>query len=304
MNCKNILASLALTGMVLLAIGSPVFASGTQLLANPGFEDGGGSYNGWFTFGSGVQISTAADDNIFRSGVAASKTFGEFNGCPIPNFDVGGYGQLFTPTVGQMYEFSGYSFVAAIDSILGDDTCIGNRVIAKIVFFNAASGGNEISSNEVIVGDWSTPLETWVPFTVSALAPAGALRVEALILFLQPGCETGAVFLDDLFFCENASTTEPNVLANPSFDTDLSGWTIFGNVFYEEGNPLAIPSRASLRRTPTGAAKLFGTFTTGCSACMRSTPASKTASAGPTKTWPSPESSSATTAAPTSAAPT
>jgi len=262
MNCKNILASLALAGMVLLAIGSPVFASGTQLLANPGFEENP-EYNGWFKFGNGVQRSTPSTDNIARTDTAAAKVFGEFNGCPIPNFDVGGFGQSFVPTAGQTYEFSGYSFVAAIDSILGNDTCIGNRTIAKIVFFDAASGGNEISSNEVIVGDWSTPLETWIPFTVSAPAPAGALRVEALILFLQPGCETGAVFLDDLFFCEYASTTEPNVLANPSFDTDLSGWNVFGNGFYEQGNPLAIPSRASLRRTPTGAAKLFGTFTPG-----------------------------------------
>jgi hypothetical protein len=92
--------------------------------------------------------------------------------------------------------------------------------------------------------------------------------VEALILFLQPGCDTGSVFLDDLFFCESAPTTDPNVLANPSFDTDLSGWTTFGNVFYEQGNPLAIPSRASLRRTPTGAAKLFGTFNPGSDSGM------------------------------------
>ena len=255
MKWKNALASLALAGVVLLAIGSPAFAAGVQLLANPGFEDAGGSYNGWFTFGSGVQISTAADDNIFRSGVAASKTFGEFSGCPIPNFDVGGYGQLFTPTAGQDYEFSGYAFVAAVDSILGDDTCISNRAIAKIVFFDAVSGGNEMSSNEVIVGGWDTPIETWIPFSVSAPAPAGALRVEALILFLQPGCDTGAVFLDDLFFCENAPVTDPNVLANPSFDTDVSGWTQFGNVFHED--------RSFGLRTTTGSAKLFGTFVLG-----------------------------------------
>jgi hypothetical protein len=58
------------------------------------------------------------------------------------------------------------------------------------------------------------------------------------------------------------------VLVNPSFDTDVSGWTTFGNVFWEEGNPLLIPSRASLRRTPTGAAKLFGTFTPGSDSGM------------------------------------
>ena len=262
MKWKNALASLALAGLVMLAIGSPAFADGVQLLANPGFEETP-QYNGWFTFGNGVQWSTPSTENIARTDTAAAKIHGEFNGCPIPNFDVGGFGQSFTPVAGKDYEFSGYSFVSSADTLYGDDTCISNRVIAKIVFFDAASGGNEISSNEIIVGDWSTPRDVWVPFTVSAPGPTGALRVEALILFLQPGCDEGAAFLDDLFFCENAPTVDANVLANPSFDTDLSGWTVFGNVFYEEGSPLAIPSRASLRRTPTGAAKLFGTFSVG-----------------------------------------
>jgi len=262
MKWKNALASLALAGVVLLAIGSPAVASGVQLLTNPGFE-GTPQYNGWFTFGSGVQWSTPSTDNIARTDTAAAKIYGEFNGCPIPNFDVGGFGQSFTPVAGQDYEMSGYSFVSTADTLYGDDTCISNRVIAKIVFFNAASGGNEISSNEIIVGDWTTPRDVWVPFTVSAPTPPGALRVEALILFLQPGCDEGAVYVDDLLFCESAPTVDPNLLVNPSFDTDLSGWTVFGNVFHEEGSPLAVPSRASLVHTPTGSAKLFGTFSVG-----------------------------------------
>jgi hypothetical protein len=249
--------------MLILSItGSQANAVGVQLLTNPGFEETP-AYNGYFTFGSGVQWSTPSTDNIARTDTAAAKVYGEYSGCPIPNFDVGGFGQSFTPVVGQDYEFSGYSYVSSGDTIPGDDTCIGNRMIAKIVFFDAASGGNEISSNEIILGDWSTPRDVWVPFTVSAPAPTGALRVEALILFLQPGCDDGAVFVDDLFFSENTPTADTNVLVNPSFDTDLSGWTVFGNAFYEEGSPLAIPSRASLRRTPTGAAALFGTFSVG-----------------------------------------
>jgi len=246
---------LVLTCAAVLAVGSQALAGGVQLLTNPGFEDLGGSLNGWTSFGSGVQISTPGTDNIFRSGTAASKMFGEFTACPIPIFDVGGYFQAFTPTAGQIYELSGYSFVADVDSLLGNDTCISNRVIAKIVFYDAAVGGNEMSSNEIIVGDWSTPREAWIPFSVSAPAPAGALRVQAMMLFLQPGCDTGAVFADDLFFCEDAPVADPNVLANPSFDTDLSGWNVFGNVFYD--------GRSFARRTPTGAAKLFGTFTPG-----------------------------------------
>lgn len=255
MKCKNAMASLALAGVVALATVPHAFADGVQLLANPGFEEAGGSYNGWFTFGHAVKLSTPGTDNIFRTDSTAAKVYGESNGCPLPVFDVGGFGQSFTPVVGQVYEFSGYSFVSSADTIPGDDTCLHNRMIAKVVFFDAASSGNEISSNEIVVGDWSTPRDQWIPFTVSAPAPPGALRVEPLILFLQPACDSGAVFVDDLFFSENAPTADANVLANPSFDTDLSGWTVFGNAFYD--------GRSFARRTPTGAAKLFGTYSPG-----------------------------------------
>ena len=251
---------LVLTCAAVLAVGQRASAGGVQLLTNPGFEALGGSYSGWTTFGSGVQISTAATDNIFRNGAAASKVFGEFNGCPIPNFDVGGYFQSFTPTVGQVYTFSGYSFVSSVDPLPGNDTCVKNRAIVKIVFYNAPVGGAEIATNEFIIGDWSSRLDAWMPFSVSAPAPAGALRVQAMILFLQPGCDTGAVFVDDLFFCENAPVAAPNVLANPSFNTNLTGWTTFGNVFWD--------GRSFARRTPTGGAKLFGTFTPGSDSGM------------------------------------
>ncbi|MDH4036207.1 MAG: T9SS type A sorting domain-containing protein [Candidatus Krumholzibacteria bacterium] len=253
-------ALLAVACAAVLAVSHAAFADGVQLLTNPGFETGGGSYAGWTSFGSGVQISTPGTDNIIHTGTAASKVYGEFNNCPIPTFDVGGYFQSFTPTAGQVYTFSGYSFVSSADPMPGNDTCVRNRAIAKIVFYNAAVGGAEMATNEVIIGNWSSPLDAWVPFSVSAPAPVGALRVQAMILFLQPGCDTGAVFVDDLLFCEGAPVASPNVLVNPSFNTDLSGWTTFGNVFYD--------NRSFARRTPTGAAKLFGTFTPGSDSGM------------------------------------
>lgn len=239
----------ALTVVVLLGAGSPAFAQ-TNLLANPGFEDAGGSYNGWFTFGSGPQISTAATDNVMRTGEAASKIYGEFN-C-ISYEPVGGYGQAFTPTVGRVYEFGGYFYVSSSDPIPGTDTCNKNRAIAQVAFFNASSGGSVIARNEVVIGDGNTPLDQWFDFSVSAPAPAGALRVEALVLFLQPACDTGSVFVDDAYFYEHTPTVEENLLVNPSFDTNLDGWTTFGNVFHE---PLVLGFR-----TPTGSAKLFGPF--------------------------------------------
>ena len=95
------------------------------------------------------------------------------------------------------YELGGYGFVSGEDAIPGTNTCDYNRLIAKVVFFDATSGGNEISSNEIVIGDWRTPYDQWIPFTVSTIAPAGAQRVETLFLFLQPACDTGAVYVDD-----------------------------------------------------------------------------------------------------------
>lgn len=245
-----------ITGLVAMivaasAVVSPSFAGG-NLLVNPGFEANGGSYDGWLTFGSGVQLSLPAGDNIIRSGSAASKIYGEFTGCPPPNFDVGGYGQSFTPTPGLVYKFSGFHFVSSGDPMTGTDICNENRCLAKVVFFDAAVGGNELGSNEVIIGAGYTPTDQWMEFSVSAPAPVGALRVEALILFLQPGCATGTVFVDDTSLYELEEVPRPNILANPSFDTDLSGWDTFGNVYHD--------ARSFFYRTSTGTAKLFGPF--------------------------------------------
>jgi len=244
---------LCLTLAATLVVGAA--ASQANMLANPGFEDGGGSYSGWDTFGNGPNISVAGDeDDIYRSGIAAAKIYGEFNNCPdFPQFDVGGVFQAFSVTPGTEYQFSGYSYVSSADTIPGMDTCLGNRLIAKIVFFNGS--GIEIASNEVILGDWSTPLDQWIPFSVSAPVPSTAATVQPMLLFLQPGCDEGSVFVDDLVFVENTPVTETNVLTNPSFDTDLSGWNAFGNAYYD-GRSWAV-------RTPTGSCKLYGTFSVG-----------------------------------------
>jgi hypothetical protein len=242
-------------GLVAACAAAP--ATAQNLLANPGFETGGGSYAGWFTFGSGVQMSTAATDNIFRSGGAASKTFGGFAGCPnFPSFSVGGFGQAFAaPAAGQVYTLSGHSYIASADSIPGTATCSGNRMLAKIVFFNAASGGAELSSNEIVIGDFDTVKDQWLPFTVSAPVPAGAQRVEALFLYLQPACAPGSVFLDDVEFTATAAPVLANQLTNPSFSSGLTGWSSFGNAL-SETRPFAV-------RTPSGSVKMFSTFVPG-----------------------------------------
>lgn len=244
------LVGLALT--VALTSGTVSTAAGQNLLTNPGFETG--DYSGYFTFGAGVQMSTPETDNIALTGSFAAKVFGEFTGCPFPTFDVGGFGQSFAVVPGKVYDFRGAGFVSSADSIPGETICANNRMIAKIVYRNASN--TEIASNEVIIGGPLTPLDTWIEFDVSLPAPATAATVEALILFLQPACDEGSVFVDDLVFEAKDPVSETNLLANPSFaEAGFSGWSIFGNVFAE--------TRTTLMRTTNGGAALFGTFVEG-----------------------------------------
>ena len=246
-----------LVGVSLAAVGLAVSGAtptaAQNLLANPGFEEGGGSYDGWFTFGSGPQITLLGDaDDIVRTGFASAKIFGEYTDCDPGSgtFTVGGAGQSFTAVVGDVYEFSGYSFMSSADPIIGTDTCSGNRLLAQIAFFNSAS--EVIASNEAILGDFDFPTDTWLDFFVTIPAPAGAVEVQALLLFLQPACDDGAVFVDDLKLRHYTPIPESNILANPFFDGDISGWSTFGNTFYD-GNPYA-------GRSPDGSLKMFSTF--------------------------------------------
>jgi hypothetical protein len=232
-----------------------------NLLANPGFEDNGGSYDGWFTDGSGVQLSLPEGDNIIRRGSAASKIYGNFTDCPdLIGYKVAIYGQSFTPTAGMEYVFSGFSFVSGEDAIPGTETCVKNRCLAKIAFWNAETGGYEMAANEIVIGDGNSVTDQWLPFEVSAIAPTGALRVEALIIFLQPECDTGAVYVDDLVFLELPYTPAPNMLANPSFTGGLTGWNTFSNVYYDARNWAV--------RSPMGSAKIFSSFSDSSDAGM------------------------------------
>jgi hypothetical protein len=240
--------------LLTLAFGT-VGVAAANLLVNPGFEANGGSYDGWTVYATGAQISTPDNDDIYRSGTAAAKIYGEFTNCPeFPQFDDGVVFQNFPVSLGVDYEFSGYTFVSSADTIPGTNTCDYNRLLAKIVYFNGI--GLEVGGSEIVIGDYSTPRDQWIEFSVVAPVPATAATVQPMLIFLQPACDEGSVFVDDLSLVEkDPYPTEPNVLANPGFDTDLSGWTAFGNAYYD--------GRSWAYRTATGAAKLYGTFMPG-----------------------------------------
>lgn len=269
---RDVLPVLALVG--LCGLVAPAHAA--NMLANPGFEAAGGGYSGWFTFGAGVQLSTAATDNIMHTGAAAAKIYGGFNGCPFaPSFNVGGFGQAFVLPLSSntTFEFSGQAYMASSDTIPGTNTCSKNRCIVKLAFFNATTGGTELQGSEYVIGDGNTVKNRWNTFSITSSAPANARRVEALVLYLQPACDPGSVFVDDVQLNSYATpVASGNLLSNPAFSSGLTGWTTFGNVFAD--------GRAFAGHSAGGAAKLFGTFSPGSSSGLyQSFPAS------PGSTW-------------------
>lgn len=254
-----VLALLGLCGLT-----APAHAA--NLLVNPGFEDGGGSFNGWTKFGRDT-ISSATTDNIMHTGLAAAKTYGNFTGCPFsPSFNVSGFYQSFplAASSNTTFEFGCQAYVSSLDTIPGTFYCNSNRAILKLAFFNAT--GTEIQGSECFIASPFTQRDRWLTYSVTGNAPAAARSVQALVLFLQPGCGGGSVYVDDMILESHPTqVASGNVLNNPNFSTTGSGlvvpgWNTFGNVYFD--------GRAFGSYSAGGAAKLFGTFNPGTNSVM------------------------------------
>lgn len=174
-------------------------ASSPNMLVNPSFDDAGGSFNGWFTFGNAF---LNAPDEVSLSAPAAGKMFGNFWGV----FNVTGILQAFPAASGQTYTFTGYSHVRSADPMVGVGPPDDNWAVMKIAFFDAPVGGNEIGGAEVTIATGQTVQDQWHFNTVTGTAPCGTQRVEALFLYLQPLWAGGAVFVDDATFALEAPT--------------------------------------------------------------------------------------------------
>lgn len=190
-----------LTTTVALAADRPLMgAPPPNMLTNPSFDDAGGSFNGWFTFGNAF---LNAPDEVFQSAPAAGKMFGNFTG----GFNVTGILQAFPANSGETYTFTGWSHVRSADAMVGNGPPNDNWVVMKIAFFDAPAGGNEIGGGETTIASGLTPQDQWLFNTVTATSPCGTQRVEALFLYLQPLWDGGAVFVDDATFSMSGATT-------------------------------------------------------------------------------------------------
>lgn len=180
-------------------------ASAQNLLVNPGFESG---LSGWTAFGNVFAEVANPPAIVPNSGNGVVKMFGGFSG----GFSVGGLFQEFATTPGTEWELSGFARHFSGDALFGGGAPNSNWVVAKMAFFN--SSNTEIGFAERTVLDGTFATDVWHNSgPILGTAPAGTVKVQAFFLFLQPGLDGGAAFIDDASFSVVPAPSSALVLA-------------------------------------------------------------------------------------------
>lgn len=158
-----------------------------NIIRNRGFDEASAIANPtvalpeWGYFGNASMSSETA-----LSLGNALKTFGNFTGA----FNVSGVTQSVIARPGQVWRAS-----ASLRHRTGDVLAGGNTAIVKLDWLNSA--GTIISSTQVTGLTASSARDVWLPAQVQAAAPAGTVRAQIALLFLQPALASGAAFFDD-----------------------------------------------------------------------------------------------------------
>lgn len=189
MQLRNRLFAIALAGVLLTAVGSG--ANAQNLLANPGFE---GGLAGWGAFANAYGESANPPQFVPRTGTGLASMFGNWWGV----FNVSGIFQEFPAVAGETFEMSSSARHFSGDAMTADGVD-DNWVVQKIAFFDA--GNNEIGNAESRILDGTYATDTWHDAAmIVGTAPAGTVKVQALILYLQPLWDGGAAHIDDVYF--------------------------------------------------------------------------------------------------------
>jgi len=166
----------------------PGIASATAL-TNPGFESG---LSGWITFGNVYAEAANPPQFVPNSGNGLVSMFGNFNG----GFNVSGMFQQFVAAPGESWTMDVYSRHFSGDAMIGIGAPNTNWAVMKLAFFDA--GNNEIGSAERTVLDGTFATDVWHDnLPINGIAPAGTVRVQSLLLYLQPAFGGGAAHFDD-----------------------------------------------------------------------------------------------------------
>jgi MYXO-CTERM domain-containing protein len=179
--------------MLVLATAGMSFGD-TNLLSDPGFEgvdasagdvpmSNGGPWQGWNNWVSPYSgYYTAA---TAHTGTQAGKTFSGPNA---------GIYQYVTVTAGATYTASAY-----FEDFSGDPLQGGETDDVRMIFWSGPNGTGSALVTDVsssVVDDTATP-DTWIPLSVTAVAPAGTESVQWMAFFNNPNYAGGSLFVDD-----------------------------------------------------------------------------------------------------------
>lgn len=179
---KKSRALAALAAAACLIVASQAHA---VVLTNPGFEAGVPNTPGAPGWGGFNDNFTVAD--YAETGAQSLKVYGPF-------FHGGGAGVVqggFAASAGQLWSAS-----ASIFSPTSDFVGVNNFAITKLEFLNA--GNAVLAAYESTHFNNTSPANTWVPKSISGVAPAGTAFAQIVLVHVQlDPVDGGAVFYDN-----------------------------------------------------------------------------------------------------------
>jgi hypothetical protein len=203
MNVMKLVCKYALLIAALALCERPLLAQG--FLADPGFESGGpvgGGVGGW-EINAGSPVFT---HSFVRSGIwSLQESYSPFSGACVVD-------QWVTAQPSSQYTLSGWALTPI--------RLVNDRVGYFVLTFcdsNHVAIGQGIRSSRI---SSSSPINSWLPLTVTATAPVGAAyaRVAVSVPIVQlPGLESNAIYYDDV----SLAVPEPSSQALVAI---FSGW--------------------------------------------------------------------------------
>jgi len=189
-------------------------AASANMLANPGFESG---LAGWIAFGNVYPQTALAPQFVPYDGNGLVSMFGNWSG----PWNVSGIFQEFPTMAGESWTMSCKSRFWIGDPMVGPGAPYNNWVVQKIAFFDASN--TEIAAVESTILDGTFASDLWYDNApITGMAPAGTVKVQALVLFIQPAQDGGAAHIDNV-----------ELIKHGAVPTESTTWGIIKSLYEE-----------------------------------------------------------------------